>query len=1021
MALTAPNVIGENSAATPGLWNSPITTLWQDILALQSSHTGLISTNTISPESGNTILVTSSVLSTSALRSTTHTVATNVITPIVTHTGSLTLNSGGSLVDITAATQVGITAGTGEISMSAGTFIELTSGTDITLNAGADLYLLAVDEVFLEGSTVAVAGFLQTTLTTEQLRLRYDALNYMSVTVGSTGGVTFNATGTGASFTFSDAVTLSAALTYGGVTLANAVTGTGNMVLSASPTFTGTVTIAAALVSGLTASQAVFTDGSKNLVSNAITGSGNVVMSASPTLTGTITAAIANFSGLVTANAGLTVASGQTLTITGATITGLTAASVGAGTFPSGSYAFTGATTLTGGAGNMTIVAGTGNSRTLILQGTSSGGVATTNVTLTDTTAVWNSIAHSGITTLAGTGAVSGFTSYASSRIVDQYQTTWASTSTVITGGVYLGTNGTLLGLHLIATSNHGMGFAVNNGAPALIISNAGAFDFRSNPVSGVTTLAMGGALSGVTTAAMSGLITSTATTGIITSATATATPSAYSATAAMFLASTVSGATLMGFGTTGDVTLKNRAGNDVLIVLANTLNTELKGTLLVASNITQTAGTAALQTVTATTGTFVADNESITSKASSANGATYLAFRTSAAGERGYVGFATASSSTMSLWNDENDVVKVGTNNVLAATFAVGGGLTLVGGLTATTVTASGLIAANAGIGFATNGSVAAGQINKNATYGLAMSGITGTAHDFTIFENDGGNALTLTTGTPNWVFYGAVSGITTLAGTGAISGFTSLALSAGISGVTTLAGTGAISGFTSITLTGLIQTTLTTEQLRLRYDSANYCSVTVGADGTTTFDSVDDGSTGAFVFSDTTDFSAGLTTTTMTASSTIAVAGASINTDYAFNLDGTLAAGGAVRTTMNVRPVLPSSTTDSAVFNAGIRTAAASFTLTSGWGLYVAAPTVGAGSAITNMYGITIEELAVAGVTNAYGLNVTNAFRTDWSATATHTRMLVYDVDNATLERVTVGAADTGGSGFKVLRIPN
>jgi hypothetical protein len=37
---------------------------------------------------------------------------------------------------------------------------------------------------------------------------------------------------------------MSAALTYGGVTLSNAVTGTGNMVLSASPTLTGT-TVAA--------------------------------------------------------------------------------------------------------------------------------------------------------------------------------------------------------------------------------------------------------------------------------------------------------------------------------------------------------------------------------------------------------------------------------------------------------------------------------------------------------------------------------------------------------------------------------------------------------------------------------------------------------------------------------------------------------------------------------------------------------------------------------------------------------
>jgi hypothetical protein len=43
---------------------------------------------------------------------------------------------------------------------------------------------------------------------------------------------------------------LSGALTYGGVTLNNAVTGTGNMVLSASPTHTGTITAAAANFSG---------------------------------------------------------------------------------------------------------------------------------------------------------------------------------------------------------------------------------------------------------------------------------------------------------------------------------------------------------------------------------------------------------------------------------------------------------------------------------------------------------------------------------------------------------------------------------------------------------------------------------------------------------------------------------------------------------------------------------------------------------------------------------------------------
>jgi hypothetical protein len=51
-----------------------------------------------------------------------------------------------------------------------------------------------------------------------------------------------------------------------------------------SPTLTGLT------VTGLTGNQAVFTNGSDVLVSNAITGTGNVVMSASPTLSGTITA-----------------------------------------------------------------------------------------------------------------------------------------------------------------------------------------------------------------------------------------------------------------------------------------------------------------------------------------------------------------------------------------------------------------------------------------------------------------------------------------------------------------------------------------------------------------------------------------------------------------------------------------------------------------------------------------------------------------------------------------------------------
>lgn len=61
----------------------------------------------------------------------------------------------------------------------------------------------------------------------------------------------------------------------------------------------------------------------------------------------------------------------------------------------------------------------------------------------------------------------------------------------------------------------------------------------------------------------------------------------------------------------------------------------------------------------------------------------------------------------------------------------------------------------------------------------------------------------------------------------------------------------TGAMSNVTTITATGLIQTTLTTEQLRLAYDGSNYISVTVGSTGVATFDSIS-ATTPGFIFND-------------------------------------------------------------------------------------------------------------------------------------------------------------------------
>jgi len=71
--------------------------------------------------------------------------------------------------------------------------------------------------------------------------------------------------------------------------------------------------------------------------------------------------------------------------------------------------------------------------------------------------------------------------------------------------------------------------------------------------------------------------------------------------------------------------------------------------------------------------------------------------------------------------------------------------------------------------------------------------------------------------------------------------------------------------------------------------------------------------------------------------------------------------------------------------------------------------APTM---SVITNISGGSV---SLRGGANVFGLSV------DGNATAAQTRLLIYDIDNATSSRVSVGAADSGGAGYKVLRIPN
>lgn len=70
----------------------------------------------------------------------------------------------------------------------------------------------------------------------------------------------------------------------------------------------------------------------------------------------------------------------------------------------------------------------------------------------------------------------------------------------------------------------------------------------------------------------------------------------------------------------------------------------------------------------------------------------------------------------------------------------------------------------------------------------------------------------------------------------------------------------------------------------------------------------------------------------------------------------------------------------------------------------------------------------LAIDGYANAItpyvpftSMAVTNAVTFDANATANETRMLLWDVTAGSFRRVSIGAADSGGAGFRVLRIPN
>lgn len=282
------------------------------------------------------------------------------------------------------------------------------------------------------------------------------------------------------------------------------------------------------------------------------------------------------------------------------------------------------------------------------------------------------------------------------------------------------------------STGSQAAGFkvtgAVAAGTVALAVISSGADANLTLNAKGSGTIGIGSVSTGTVTvtpllAAAAGFTFVTS----VKSTTALATPSALAATQFTSFASTVSGAAIMGFGTTGDVTLLNRAGTSCLYVGPNTTAVTVPGQFVCGFQAIDQAGALFWRNV---------DNTSTVTISNT--GATGVAAMTLSAAN----GFAVGSSITITSAGAIAGVTTV----VTSGTVSSGGFISLAGNST-TWKNAAG--DANATI--SNSGGAGAATMALNA------------ANGFTI-----GSSLVITSA-------GAASGFTTLAMTGAFTGATS------------------------------------------------------------------------------------------------------------------------------------------------------------------------------------------------------------------------------------------------------
>jgi hypothetical protein len=294
--------------------------------------TGLVPLTSLASQASNTILVNAtsigasptaqSVLSCSgtgaALNWTTNTgigcnssITANAV-PAANLTGS-TLASGVTASSLTSVGTLTSLAVTGALTSGIHT---ITSNSAHALAVGANGLTNPQFQVDASSASVATGVIINTAAAGSAVGIAAisSATNEnIGLDAKGSGSIILGSISTGP-ITLTRATTISAALTYGGVTLSNAVSGTGNMALTAGTTFTGTTTVAtlvATTINGFTAGGAIAMGG------NNITGGG--------------TATFTTFSGALTGHASLDLA------LTGGTMSGAIAM---------GTNAVTGLTTL---------------------------------------------------------------------------------------------------------------------------------------------------------------------------------------------------------------------------------------------------------------------------------------------------------------------------------------------------------------------------------------------------------------------------------------------------------------------------------------------------------------------------------------------------------------------------------------------------------------------------------------------------------------------------------------------------